>query len=103
MFVLLGHFGKISIEIKFALVINLKTIVNFGHNAGVYKTKNNSKYAHLGSLRSRDRDSGNLKPGENGHFCSANFTYRCETWMLLKGGGGGAWSQSKDFVQKMII
>ena len=45
-------------------------------------------YANLGSLKSRDRDSGNQKPGRNGHFCSVNFTYTRAFWVLLRGGGG---------------
>ena len=41
--------------------------LNFGHNMEI---KKNIVHANLGGLRSRDRDSGNQNPGENGHFCT---------------------------------
>ena len=78
-------------------------IVNFRQGTGASKKKQSVR--QLGSLRLRDCSSGNQKPGDNGHFCSVNFTYRRATWILLRGGGGtrGAWSQNQDlFVQRMI-
>ena len=59
-------------------------------------------YANLGSLRSRNRDSGNQKPSENGHFCNQYLlihlhcnlknsrTYKAEIWNNVR--------TDKDFV-----